>query len=293
MARECDHADAKWLASLFPNGAPAVKEEARSVFFRQGSDPRAMFFGAWAGGYMEKERVRRAAHQGYAPAQARMASQRDGEGMCQLAECLWDGVGCEKDEDKALLVWKEAAHLCDRTAQCDYGKRAFKVSEWQRDRWWGRAALQGCGIAVNGLANKAMQSLDCDGRVLFEIGAAFEGNVMLTSLFGFSYHKSVIEAVERVVAQHSEWCANARRAVSCWIWIARLQEVNKDVRVIIANLVWNERAAWRNVSRMPHYVAISERNIKWSVLGGGTTQLKLRTGQFATFCPTLTLENMY
>ncbi len=39
------------------------------------------------------------------------------------------------------------------------------------------------------------------------------------------------------------WCAKAKRAVMCWLWMSRSQRIIKDLRLLIADFIWDERAA--------------------------------------------------
>jgi hypothetical protein len=265
LARECEHDDAKWLVSLFPDGPPPTKEEAKRVFLAQANDPRAMFFGAytcWMGD-RDENLVRRAAYLGYAPAQAEVAlwseghesvawaeksaGQGDRDGLYQLGECLWNGEGCDKDANKALLLYKEAAQRGHLWAQLRYGTHAFQKNDWERYVWWGRAANQGCPGAQSGLVDVAaelMKLRDWNGRwrrVLFEVGAACKGHV---DVFSRYRNDRAVLAIERAVALHEEWCADAERAICCWVWIARKKKIVKDIRTAIAKMLWADKAFW-------------------------------------------------
>jgi hypothetical protein len=77
LARRCQHPDAQWLSSLFPDSDSAVtKDEMLRVMQGQGEDLRAMHI---RGSLLRcddfaKDLLQRAAELGYAPAQAAMAA---------------------------------------------------------------------------------------------------------------------------------------------------------------------------------------------------------------------------
>ncbi len=48
----------------------------------------------------------------------------------------------------------------------------------------------------------------------------------------------------RAALMHDMWCAEAERAVLCWLWAARKLEIAKDIRIKIARLLLAERHAW-------------------------------------------------
>ncbi len=86
------------------------------------------------------------------------------------------------------------------------------------------------------------------GRIVFEIGAALrnapdwqQGTMYDDSVAACDYS---IVACKRAVKLYKQWCAEASRAVMCWLWLARKEGVAKDIRVVIADLIWEQRAAW-------------------------------------------------
>ncbi len=50
-----------------------------------------------------------------------------------------------------------------------------------------------------------------------------------------------MRAVCEIVPQ---WCAEAKQSVLCWLWLARDLGVVKDVRLLIADLIWDDKEAW-------------------------------------------------
>jgi hypothetical protein len=277
LAKDCEHEDAKWLVSLFPDGPPVNVEEAREVLLAQGDDPRAIYFAAFmqvdeVGERMQdgdEDEVRRAAELGYAPAQAALvscfgaddsfiwaekaAAQGGSDGLHALASCLYYGTDCEKNESRALLLFKEAAELGCAESQMSYGEYAFTETDWERYMWWGRAAVQGCDTSITSLvfaAGVQLEMLDKSERrrVVFEIGAACKGHITkkrkTVLVFAQYFGPKEVGAVKRAVALYDAWCEDAKRAIFCWIWIGRQKKVAKDIRRIISKMLWTERAAW-------------------------------------------------
>ncbi len=176
QASECECEDGKWLLTLLGNGEPATMDEMNQVFLAQGEDARAMYFVAFMGGMMARPArvlLQRAAELGYAPAQAwvagqcdanfawaeKAAAQGDCDGLRWQAWCFWNGNGCEKDEQRALEMYNEAAELGHVEAQVSYGQHAFGENDWQRYLWWGRAAAQGHHYAIRELVLGATEHL--------------------------------------------------------------------------------------------------------------------------------------
>jgi hypothetical protein len=55
MARECQHPDAQWLASLVPSGARVTQQRMGKLMMEQGDDPRALWLAwQWETGAMTK-----------------------------------------------------------------------------------------------------------------------------------------------------------------------------------------------------------------------------------------------
>jgi hypothetical protein len=76
MARECQHPDAVWLASLFPAAAEVTQQRMCDLMLQQGEDSRALWL-TWASGARRRDDVellRRAAERGYAPAELSLAA---------------------------------------------------------------------------------------------------------------------------------------------------------------------------------------------------------------------------
>jgi hypothetical protein len=264
MARECHHEDARWLVSLFD--AAASDDEDHDVFQAHADDPRAMYLKHQTG-LCEGSLLHRAAEAGYAPAQSavatmyhqfrygggdttgfgwatKAAAQGDRLGLCLLAQCNAEGVGCDKDIGKAVQLFREAAELGQAEAQFFFGKLAYREEDVERYRWWARAAARGHGRAIGELAGAASVLFRENGskQLLLEIGAACE--VLLEAnrnTVGSDMSSREIHTLQQTVSLNRMSCARAKVAIECWIAIARRQEVVKDIRLLIVRMVWDER----------------------------------------------------
>ncbi len=265
--RDCLHPDARWLASLFPDEPFAVTKQAMlSVMKAQGNDPRALYLCSQLAGCVAS--LQRAAELGYAPAQAswarecrvierlawaeKAAAQGDRRGLFVLGRWLWNGIGCDQDRGRALALMKEAAELEDSEAQFSLGEHAYSEREWQRYRWWGRAVARENEYAMRYLQKAVLKQLKRwdegkgTGRNVFELGSAFKGHVDVANklVFGGEISGERMQAVQRCIEVHDEWCKAAKAAIECWIGVGRRLEVMKDIRLVIAGLVWKHRAEW-------------------------------------------------
>jgi hypothetical protein len=269
LAGECQHVDAQWLCSLFPDvGDTVTEEQVLNVMEGLGEDPRALFIRSCVG-RVDDFMVRRAAELGYPPAQAALArwcgataerfvwahkaaAQGDRNGLYWLGYCCLHGEGCERDNSRAIAYWKEAAELGDGDSQFLFGRKPFAVSDWHRYHWWGKSAARGLHVAIIGLCEAAVLQLKvfeegrASGRVVFELGAALKGNVNATSATVFDERVEVeeLKAVQRCIELHDEWTAAAKVAIECWIAVGMRHGVVKDVIRLIAWMLWTERAAW-------------------------------------------------
>jgi hypothetical protein len=267
MARECRHPDAVWLASLFPSGAAVTRQRMREVMREQGGDARALHL-AWR---LNVDRVEapdlleRAAATGYAPAQADLSSDLRGarafelaqlaaaqgsrRGMCELARCFRYGMGCAKDDSRATELFLAAAELGDASAQWCYGEMAFGSSDWERFHWWSLAVARGCG--KDSFLDDTVCLLPAFeggqlGRILHVTAPVLRANlnVVEQEVFGTKIGKEVWQRLLRVLELHEAMIYRARRAVMCWSMAGRRRGVVKDMRVMIAKMLWEEPWRW-------------------------------------------------
>jgi TPR repeat protein len=268
LARACFHPDSKWLASLFPRGCLAPGVDPESVLRGQGHDPRALFLvGACSKSLAE---VRRAAELGYSPAQAacgaaigdaqesfswlqKAAAQRNRDAIFRLGMCYRAGEGCECDPAKAIALWREAAELEHPEAQHFWAMTGCAEDDWRRYEWLGKAAArkyQQSALLLVEAAESQLRLWDSGwdgGRVLLELGRVFKGHLAQATIFGISCGDDECAAAQRCVHLHDQWTAMARAAIACWLAIARRFDVAKDVRLLVAETLWDERADWSKV----------------------------------------------
>jgi hypothetical protein len=272
MTRECRHPDAVWLATLFPAGAAVTWQSIREAMEHQREDPRALHV-AWMLGYDEEEHdlLERAAAKGYAPAQADLSAVRIGSrafelaqqaaaqgsrrGMCQLGRCFRYGRGCAKDEHRAIELFRAAAELGDGGAQEFYGKLAFGEMDWERFHWWSLGVARGFGqysfrVGTVHLLEKFEKGKL--GRILHIAAPVLKANlnVVVQEVFGISVGKEVWQGKEvwpkllRVLELHEAMLKRVRCAIACWSIVGRRRGVAKDMRVMIAKMLWEEPWRW-------------------------------------------------
>ncbi len=272
IARECSHADAQWLAGLFPASKPVpTQEEMRFVFLGLKGDARADFFASATSpffhrfqGFVRDVELDRSAASGYAPALAALAdrdrasfwrwanlaaAQGHRRGLFLVGQCCRSGIdGCPIDHARYSELTKEAAELGDAEAQFEHGQCAFGEDEWQRYFWWRRARARGFKLTYWHLgepAQKQMRRFDNgarSGRVIYEIGATCQ--VIHVPRKVEERQRDWITSIDRTLALYDKWHAAVWRALNCWIWIAIGKGVAKDMRRMIAWLVWEGREAW-------------------------------------------------
>ncbi len=80
----------------------------------------------------------------------------------------------------------------------------------------------------------------CGGRIAFEFGAAFAHYDRLPT----ELDRAATAVFNRFVKFFYQCCRDAKRAVLCWLWLSRHRNVAQDIRLLIADLVWSDRAAW-------------------------------------------------
>jgi hypothetical protein len=241
---------------------------------------RALFLRFIIGFRQDTLLLEQAAKLGYAPAQVfmamhlsadlkdqfawaeRAAAERDRNGMMALAHCLQLGVGCERDDERVLALWRDAAELGHVLAQSLYSG-TFSKEDWRRYHWLGRSVVSGNSSAIDWGNSSAIDSLvvasrtqlkvlrqGCHtGRVVFELGAACAGHVGRKegTLFGKKVTGSAITAALQCIELHNRWCSEAKVAIKYWLMAAKRLNVVVDARLLIARMLWAARAYWSRV----------------------------------------------
>jgi hypothetical protein len=265
MASECRHPDAQWLASLLPTGKAVTRRWLKEGLERI-DDPRAQCL-AWRMAlsiHMGSAGLRRAAEMGYAPAQAELstacgrddallwatlaATAGDRRGISRLGECYLEGLGCTKDKVRALELFQQAAALDHPLAQFRVGEMAFGKLAWERYYWWGRASARGvyvgtfCQAVYSLLRFFERREL---GRVLHTVAVALGPyfDPLAKELYYHPVSSAELVKLQRLFELHAEMMNRAKRALMCWSMAGRRLRVVKDMRVVIAKMLWAE--AWR------------------------------------------------
>jgi TPR repeat protein len=229
---------------------------------KQGDDPRALYLLYMFGTkFTNIDARKRSAAMGYAPAQAicapfadsdaesfsfaeSAAGQGDRSGLYRLGELLLKGSGCTADPARALEVLKRAATLGHERAQIRYGELAFDEN-WERHSWWGIAARRGLGNSFFSAMLRFLPSFENGehGRILHTMATVLLSGIDEVRDMQFD-EAEVKEAIERVLELHDAMLERARRAIDCWSMAAQRRGVVKDIRVVIAKMVWEEPWRW-------------------------------------------------
>jgi hypothetical protein len=135
--------------------------------------------------------------------------------------------GCAKDTKAAEALIRQAAEL------------------GQRYRWWGRATARNVNIGITRLISAAGGS-GRSPRVVLELGAALSGRMdeEMEELFEMVCDAKAVQAARLCIRRYEKWCEEAKEGVRCWLLAARRQGVVKDVRVMVARMLWEQRAFW-------------------------------------------------
>ncbi len=269
LARRSEHQDARFLVSLFPKGAPIFKSIAVTVFLSQGDDARCMCWAALCGppyqphGLEESQErlMRQSAEKGYAFAQCKLtakdqgeqlmwlekaAAQGEPEAMWMLAECMHNSRDVAFDEQRAKKLCFEAALLGHAAAQCEWAVKYCEKESGEQFAWLRRSASQGHVLALQRVAESATEQLKLydaggSGRIVFETGAALlDRRTWRTRRMA----GQTAESVYLVQSLYRRWCASAKRAVLCWLWLSRSLRLIRDIRLLIADIVWDQKIAW-------------------------------------------------
>ncbi len=286
LAKQCSHDDAHLLVSFFPGGPPPKLLDLATVLMAS-NDPRCWCWAAACGGGEKvtvTDLLMRSATSGYGWAQSQLITsklirvggeewlekaiaQGEPEAMVELANRLCSAGGTAASaRPREYCLWREAAELGCAEAQFRLAEHFCATMSLEQFVWLCRAAIQEHAGAVRKLSWSAMKLVkDYDvsriataGPLLCEVGT-------MLALLRDSWEHSVSlsdAACERTLELYNGWCANAKRAVFCWLCLSRQLGVSKDVRLLVADLVWQERSAW---SEIAPYVQPSEEKSYCSV----------------------------
>jgi TPR repeat protein len=182
------------------------------------------------------------------------AAQGERDGYYWLGQCFRYGKGCEKALDKAKENFLRASELGLVLAMSLLGD-LLEESDPQRWRWWGRAAALGASLKF--LLNFANQvelfnSGSRCAAVMFAIGRALQKlvNEHARTIFNSDYRfDSLIDPAKQAIAFYEAQIKATKEAMHAWTQVGIKLKVVKDVRKLIAKLIWDSREeALYNVS---------------------------------------------
>ncbi len=258
------------MVTLFLDGAPATKEEAAAIFVAQGDEARSLCWAAQCGAEPRGGLLRHSAEGGYAWGKKLYGQSLEGtqwvmwqtmavtrgerEAMSAVGFHLWHQK--VRDTIWATLLWQEAAELGDPWGQFWFAGLCCAKGSLEQLAWWRRSVMQTATGNLVGLvpllkaAKKQVKQYDGggSGRNVFELGLTL---TIVDTWHGHSRDREITAASERTVMLYQQWCAEAKRAVLCWLWLLRKEHVARDIWILIAGLVWDGRSAWSE-RKAPH-----------------------------------------
>jgi TPR repeat protein len=268
LAASCKHPDAVWLSELCAGRNVEWASHVVNMAATDGS-PQALCLAWLLGDQKDLSLLRRSAELGYALAQASMARQleqaadrfkfaqlaaaqgeRDGWGL--LGFCLRDGVGCERDEEKAKHALLLAAQLGLVSAMSALA-RLLDDDDPERWRWWGRAEKGASHTAMsNTCASDFALQVDCfnsgfgSAAAVMSIGRELKGHVDEDGrrIFGSGWNidfDALVGPAKQAIAFYEAQIEACRLAVLEWTKVGLRLGVVKDVRILIAKQIWEAR----------------------------------------------------
>jgi hypothetical protein len=270
LACVCEHPDALWLTKLFAGRDVPSREEAKQVFLGDENDPRARCFGGVLDAgpsesanvrSLGKQRVFEAAEMGNAFAQAWSVehllpdrSENCVGSACQLERdgFRWCGFyfrmhGEWRDLEIAVECYFIAAQLGHVRAYVEFAK-LLEDSDPNQILWLGKAAQKGLNSFFL-VMKKQMTKFVCGGGdrgMVFAIGRTLKRNVDLEkrTIFGFwknSDYDKYMELGSIALKFYNTQMLWYRRAVDCWTFVGLRNSVVKDIRLLIAKIIWDSR----------------------------------------------------
>jgi hypothetical protein len=261
LSASCEHPDARWLTKACAKDV-TTKEDGKRVFSSLGlNDARALCFLWWLGDQGDYTLLRRSAELDFAFAQALLvgrtrgkegfkfaqlaAGQGDRDGLYWLGWCFRFGQGCEEDLDKAKENFLLASEL-DHVMAMDGLGHLLDKSDPQRWRWLGCvAALGRAGGFLSDFSDQVelFDSGSGSAAVMFAIGRALQGHVneRESSIFKFNDIASLIGPAKQAIAFYEAQIKATKDAMRAWCLVGVHFNVVKDVRNLIAKLIWNSR----------------------------------------------------
>lgn len=277
-AATCAHPDAQWLVRACDGKDVSTKEGARDCFLAvargRGNektfvDGKALLFAVLFCDVVNEDMLIQSAElSGWAFAQAQVARwmwQEDGDiafkyatksalqherdGSYWLAFCFEHGIGCEIAYDKALEQYVFAAQMRHVSSMLSLAW-FFDEADPKHWYWLGEAAVRGATFHFLSVFEKQVKTFETDvsgaaglAPSIFVIGRYLHGriNVEKETIFGDTVENNQIEPGNRAVEFFTAQCRAAREAVDQWTLLARSLGVVKDIRLLVAKMIWGSR----------------------------------------------------
>ncbi len=243
LARQCKDDDAAWLCSLFPT-CPKNEKEMRATLDLQERDGRVLCFR-----YMLKlngyaEYLKESAELGYPLAQALYGRVKGQERYAALSAISGEREGyvslyhIEENLDEEAILLKKAAHLGHANSQTQYATRFLQVGNPERYFWLGQVLRKSVGAAIStmlGDVNKNPQNT----LILYNVGKYASG----ASLARF-YHSDEKERMRNLHSRYNDANVKTKEAIYCWLLIGKSLSVVRDIRNVIAKLIYKQAHEW-------------------------------------------------
>jgi hypothetical protein len=259
MAASCEHPDARWLTETGKD----VKtiEDGKRVFSALGQkDARALCFMWLCGAREDLAPLRRSAELGFAFALAMLARSTFGDekiANAQLAAAQGERDGFEvlglcflggNDLGRAKENFLQASKLGGVTAMVKLGEM-LDESDPQRWDWLGKAAALGAWGALLSCFVKQVRLFHAgsgsSATVMFAIGRALRSHVdeEASSIFrgGRYFFDACIGPAKQAIAFYEAQIKATKDAMRAWSRVGIEFNVVKDVRKLIAKLIWESR----------------------------------------------------
>ncbi len=180
------------------------------------------------------------------------SAAEDPEAMFYLARYYWDRADKEdasahENRLRAEKLWREAAWMGHELAQYEVARKLCDEDSVERFVWVRRAVTKEIKSDAEYLLMQSvlaqLSRYDCGapGEILFEMGAAF---ATLGSAWNRWGGGESVRGVERLIGIFKSWERGAKSAIVCWTWLARSAGVPKDIRLLVADLIWANRRDW-------------------------------------------------
>jgi hypothetical protein len=278
MVGSCEHPDARWLTEACAGKDVLTMEDATQVFLAHtvDDDTRAMCYVSL--GFPDLLRLELpwlsdSARSGFAFAQAlfaealldhdddddddetkaalmfvfsqQAAAQGERDGYYWLGWCYLVGNGCDEDLNLALKNFLLASILRHAVAMSAVG-RFFDESDPERWHWWGMSAAHGDSWAFLSHFAKRVELFKSgsgsSAGVMFAIGRALQGHVNSRTIFNDDIKfDSRVGPAKQAIAFYEAQIKATKDAMRAWTLVGIHFNVVKDVRKLIAALIWDSR----------------------------------------------------